>query len=75
MVIKRGDTTMILKRIFVYLITFLVITLIVSVFSVIRHWDIIAAYFANSVSSLAGLALYLLIIVFGIGLIVKSLFR
>ena len=66
---------MIFRRITRYGIIFLVIILILSFFSIHKHWDVLSAYFASSISSLVGIGLYLLIFGFGIWIMVKSLFR
>lgn len=66
---------MILRRIIRYGIIFAGIILVLSILSIYKHWDILSAYFASSIYSLAGIGLYLLIYGFGIWLMIKSLFR
>lgn len=66
---------MILRRIARYGIGFAVIILILSFFSIHKHWDVLSAYFASSIYSLAGIGLYLLIFGFGFWLLIRSVFR
>lgn len=66
---------MILRRIIRYGIIFLVIILVLSFFSIHKHWDALSAYFASSISTLAGIGLYLLILGFGFWMLIRSLFR
>lgn len=66
---------MIFRRIVKYVIAFAVIILILSIFSIYKHWGFMAEYFTNSISSLAGIGLYLLIYAFAFWLLIRSVFR
>lgn len=65
---------MIFGRIARYGIGFAVIILILSFFSIHKHWEFLSAYFTRSIYSAAGIGLYLLIFGFGFWLLIK-LFR
>ena len=58
-----------------YVVVFAIIILILSFFSIYKHWGVLSAYFASSISSLAGIGLYLIIFGAGIWMMVKSIFR
>lgn len=65
---------MILRRVLSYGIAFLCIFLVISVICIYEHRDFLASYFTDSISSAAGIGLYLLIWGVGIGLVIKSAF-
>lgn len=66
---------MIVRRVLQYGIAFLCIFLVLSCISIYEHRDVLISYFSNSLSSVIGIGLYLLIYAFGIGLMIKALFR
>lgn len=66
---------MLVKRVLRYGIAFLCILLVLSVICIYEHRDFLMSYFTSSLSSIAGIALFLLISVVGIGLIIRSVFR
>lgn len=66
---------MLAKRILKYGIAFLCTFLVVSLICIYEHRAFLASYFANSISSVAGVCLYLLVWGVGLGLIIKSVFR
>lgn len=66
---------MILRRILRYGVAFLVIMFILSCICLYQYRDALAAYFSSSLSSVAGIGLYILIYGVGIGLMLKALFK
>lgn len=66
---------MIIRRVLKYGIAFLCVFLMISLICIYEHRDFLASYFTNSISSAAGIGLYLLIWGAGMWLIIKSVFR
>ena len=66
---------MLAKRILTYGMAFLCIFLVISIICIYEHRDFLAAYFTNSIYSVAGIGLYLLIWGAGMWLIIKSVFK
>lgn len=71
----KEDFQMLTRRILKYGIAFLCIFLVISIICIYEHRDFLASYFTNSISSAAGIGLYLLIWGAGMWLVVKSVFR
>lgn len=63
-----------LRRIAKYGITLAVIFLVLSVISIYKNWGFLVTYFSNSLYSIGGVALYLLIYGIGLVLILKAVF-
>ena len=66
---------MILKRFLRYGIIFLVIVLILSVFSINKHWDTLSIYFANSFALFVEIGGSLLLLGLGVLMIIKLIFK
>lgn len=66
---------MLTRRVLKYGIAFLCIFLVISIICIYEHRDFLASYFTNSISSVAGIGLYLLIWGAGMWLIIKSVFK
>ena len=66
---------MILRRIARYGIGFVAIILILSIFSIVKNWDVLTTYFTNLAYSFAGIGLYLLIFGVAFWIMLKPLFR
>lgn len=63
------------RRIMLYAIIFLVVLFVLSCISVYMHKEVLTASFSNTVSSLSGLGLFLIIIFIAFGLMLKPFFR
>lgn len=66
---------MIIKRILRYGIAFLFILLTISLIVIYQYKDFLAAYFSNSISTVLGTGLYLLIFAVAIILMFKAILR
>lgn len=64
-----------LRRIAKYGIALAVVFLVLSVISIYKNWDFLVAYFSNSLYSIGGVVLYLLIYGVGFFLLFKAIFR
>lgn len=64
-----------LRRIAKYGIALAVIFLVLSVISIYKNCDFLANYFSNSLYSIGGVVLYLLIYGVGLALILKAVFH
>ncbi len=64
-----------LRRIAKYGIASAIIFLILSVVSIYKNWDFLVSYFSNSLYSIGGVVLYLLIYAAGFFLLFKAIFR
>lgn len=63
------------KRILKYAVASVVIFLVLSVISIVKNWEYISNYFSNAFYTYGGVALYIAIILIGIALMIKSLFK
>lgn len=66
---------MIFKRIIRYVGIMAVLFLILSIISVARNWDYMMNYFSNSLYSVGGVVLYLLIYAVGFFLLFRAIFK
>lgn len=66
---------MVLRKILKYGIAFLCIIFVLSCICLYEHREILSSYFSNSLSSVVGIGLYLLIFGIGFGLMIKPLFK
>lgn len=64
-----------LRRISKYGIALAVMFLISSVISIYKNWDFLVNYFSNSLYSIGGVVLYLLIYGVGFALLFKAIFH
>lgn len=64
-----------LRRIAKYVIALAVMFLVLSVISIYKNWDFLVNYFSNSLYSIGGVVLYLLIYGIGFVLLFKSIFH
>ncbi|WP_294823336.1 hypothetical protein [uncultured Eubacterium sp.] len=64
-----------LRRIAKYGIALAVMFLVLSIISIYKNWDFLVSYFSNSLYSIGGVALYLLIYGVGLALILKAVFH
>lgn len=64
-----------LRRIAKYGIALAVMFLVLSVISIYKNWDFLVTYFSNSLYSIGGVVLYLLIYGIGLALILKAVFH
>lgn len=66
---------MVIRRTLKYGIAFLCIIFVLSCICLYEHREILSSYFSNSLSSVVGIGLYLLIFGIGIGLMLKAVFK
>lgn len=64
-----------LRRISKYAIALAVMFLVLSVISIYKNWDFLVNYFSNSLYSIGGVVLYLLIYAIGFALLFKAIFH
>lgn len=64
-----------LRRIAKYVIALAVMFLVLSIISIYNNWDFLVNYFSNSLYSIGGVVLYLLIYWIGFFLLFKAIFR
>lgn len=64
-----------LRRISKYGIALVVMFLVLSVISIYKNWDFLVDYFSNSLYSIGGVVLYLLIYAIGFALLFKTIFH
>jgi len=64
-----------LRRLSKYGIAVVAIFLILSAISIYRNWDFLVNYFSNSLYSIGGVVLYLLIYAVGFALLFKAIFH
>lgn len=64
-----------LRRISKYGIALAVMFLVLSVISIYKNWDFLVDYFSNSLYSIGGVVLYLLIYAVGLFLLFRAIFR
>ena len=66
---------MLISRILKYGIAFLCIIFVLSCICLYEHREVLSSYFSNSLSSVIGVGLYLLIFGLGLGMMIKPLFK
>ncbi len=64
-----------LRKISKYGIALAVMFLVLSVISIYKNWDFLVNYFSNSLYSIGGVVIYLLIYAIGFFLLFKAIFR
>lgn len=61
------------RRISKYGIALVVMFLVLSIISISKNWDFLVSYFSNSLYSIGGVVLYLLIYAIGFALLFKAI--
>lgn len=64
-----------LRKISKYGIALAIMFFVLSVISIYKNWDFLVNYFSNSLYSIGGVVLYLLIYGVGFFLLLKAIFR
>lgn len=63
------------RRLMKYALAAVIIFFILSIISVVKNWDVVTGYFTNSLYSVGGIILYLLIYALGFSLLFRAVFR